>query len=428
MNLKHFFLTLAIAFSAFCANAVDFDKFFENKTLRIDYIFSGDIHNQSVSVRELASLPTWAGRRVNLDHNQLAGMGNVIVTDVETHAVIYTTSFTSLFIEWLALPEPRQRSFEHVTLIPFPKKKIEVTLNLYDPYHQRICHNTMVVDPTDILIRQRGTESVTPHKYIHKSDDPSKCIDVAILAEGYTEAEMDKFYEDAKIATEAILDYEPFKSMKHAFNFVAVAAPSKDSGSSIPKNGIWKSTACSSNFSTFYSDRYLTTQNLIDVNNLLAGIPYEQIVIITNTDEYGGGGIYNDYLITMAHHKDFRPVVVHEFGHSFGGLGDEYFYENDPLAPSNYPSNLEPWEPNLTTLHDFDSKWKSMLKKGTPVPTPQAEWEKYPVGVYEGGGYVFHGVYRPADRCRMRDNQCPGFCPVCQKALKDMILYHLEEK
>lgn len=156
----------------------------------------------------------------------------------------------------------------------------------------------------------------------------------------------------------------------------------------------------------------------------MAGIPYEHIIILANTHEYGGGGIYNHYTLTTAHNDNFEPVVVHEFGHSFGGLGDEYFYENDPLATSTYPTDIEPWEPNLTTLNNFDSKWKHLLKKGTPIPTPIEQKDKYPLGVFEGGGYVFHGVFRPADDCRMRTNTCKDFCPACAHAIENIINFY----
>ena len=246
---------------------------------------------------------------------------------------------------------------------------------------------------------------------------------VAILAEGYTTAEMDSFYHHAAVAVESILKHEPFKSRADDFNFVAVASPSIDSGVSVPRLGDWKKTAFSSHFSTFYSDRYLTTGNLQDVHDALAGIPYEHIIILANTPEYGGGGIYNSYTLTTARHRDFRPVVVHEFGHSFGGLADEYFYEND-IMDESYPLDIEPWEPNITTIVDFPSKWQSIVPEGTPVPTDPKNADKYPVGVYEGGGYVFKGVYRPADQCRMRNNTWPAFCPACQRALNLLIDFY----
>ena len=152
--------------------------------------------------------------------------------------------------------------------------------------------------------------------------------------------------------------------------------------------------------------------------------PYEHIIILANTDVYGGGGIYNSYTLTTAHHPMFKPVVVHEFGHSFGGLADEYFYEDDVMTDT-YPLDVEPWEQNISTQVNFASKWKDMLPLGTPIPTPIAERKKYPVGVYEGGGYSAKGIYRPAYDCRMKTNGYPEFCPVCQRAIRRMIEFYV---
>ena len=253
------------------------------------------------------------------------------------------------------------------------------------------------------------------------------CIDVAIMAEGYTADESDLFYKDAAVACEALFAHEPFKKLKDRFNIVAVFSESKDSGVSIPRKDEWKKTAVSSHFDTFYSDRYLTTRSVKAIHNWLAGIPYEHIIILANTDTYGGGGIYNSYTLTTAHHSMFRPVVVHEFGHSFGGLADEYAYDEAP-SPL-YPYDIEPWEPNITTLVHFEDKWKDMLEQGTPVPTkPQAD-EKLiytKVGVYEGAGYTKKGIYRPTTECRMRINEAPVFCPVCQRSLERTIRFYTE--
>ena len=291
---------------------------------------------------------------------------------------------------------------------------------------QEVCASlTHEVNPKDILIHQRGNERITPHRYLLQSGTAEDCIDVAILAEGYTQAEMDLFYKDAEIACEALFDHEPFKHLKDRFNIVAVASPSQDSGVSVPRRDEWKSTAVSSHFDTFYSDRYLTTRSVKAIHNWLAGIPYEHIIILANTDTYGGGGIYNSYTLTTTHNPMFRPVVVHEFGHSFAGLADEYAYTAEP-SPL-YPYDIEPWEQNITTLVNFESKWKDMLPEGTPVPTPvQKDPEKIytQVGVYEGAGYSLKGIYRPTTECRMKINEAPRFCPVCERAIERLINFY----
>jgi hypothetical protein len=145
--------------------------------------------------------------------------------------------------------------------------------------------------------------------------------------------------------------------------------------------------------------------------------------MLANTDEYGGGGIYNSFELTTAHNKNFFPVVTHEFGHSFGGLGDEYFYDDDVMTDT-YPLDAEPWEPNITTLIDFDSKWKEIIVKDTPIPTPTELADQYPVGIYEGGGYSSKGIYRPSYDCRMRTNKYPEFCPACQRWLRHIIDFY----
>ena len=418
-------LSLIGLMMALSVQAQAFGDYLAEKTLRLDYLFVGDQRHQAIALRELSSLPGWAGRRSHMDELPLRGNGQIHVRDKASGREIYCTSFSSLFQEWLETDESAalEKGFENTFLVPFPLRPVEIEAVLFDSKGKVATSVRHTVDPSDVLIRQKGVATVAPHKYIWKGGDEKRCIDVAILAEGYTEQEMDRFYADAEVACESLFNHEPFGSMKDRFNIVAVAVPSRDSGVSVPRLGEWKQTAFSSHFSTFYSDRYLTTSNVRAIHDALAGIPYEHIIILANTDEYGGGGIYNAYTLTTAHHKDFRPVVVHEFGHSFGGLADEYFYENDTMTDTT-PLDVEPWEQNITTLVDFDSKWKDMLKKGTPIPTLVKDSEKYPVGVYEGGGYSTKGVYRPVDYCRMRVNNVPAFCPVCQRALQRLIDFY----
>lgn len=410
-----------------------FKQNFSDTTLRLDYVFGGTVRPDGraeckIMVDGLSKQPGWAGRRHNLRKLPLAGNGRITVSDAATGDTIYCTSFSTLFQEWLTTDEAREatRAFENTFLVPMPRRKATVEVTLADSRHRPIGVLSHTVDPSDILIADHGAIAPTPHRYLHKCSEPDKAIDVAILAEGYTTEEIDSFYRHAQTAVEEILSYEPFCRHADKFNFVAVAAPSTDSGVSVPRRGEWRNTAVQSNFSTFYSDRYLTTGHVKAIHDLLTNIPYEHIIILANTEEYGGGGIYNSYTLTTARHPTFRPVVVHEFGHSFGGLADEYFYEHDDVSTSDYHSDVEPWEPNLTTLADFESKWAGMLAPDTPSPTRPEDAEKYPVGLYEGGGYVSKGVYRPADECRMRNNTYPTFCPVCTEALDILIRFYSE--
>jgi len=424
MRTRIFVASISLLFICI-AEAQDFSDHFVNKTLRVDYIFTGNSDHQNIYLDGLSSLPSWAGRKHHLAEIPLEGNGQVIVRDLNTQKCIYKTSFSSLFQEWLSTDEActTNKAFENTFLLPYPIQPVEVEVILFDMNRKEVAKMKHIVKPDDILIQEKGISHITEHKYLLRNGDEDKKIDVVILAEGYTPEEMELFYKDAQIACKSLFNHEPFQSMKDKFNMIAVASPSTDSGVSIPGQQIWKNTAFSSHFDTFYSARYLTTSRVKAIHDALAGIPYEHIIILANTEQYGGGGIYNAYTLTTAHHPMFRPVVVHEFGHSFGGLGDEYFYEQDIMSDM-YPLHIEPWEQNITTLVSFNTKWEDMLKKGTPNPTPPAVSDKYPVGVYEGGGYAAKGIYRPADNCRMRTNEYPVFCPVCQRAIKRIINFY----
>ena len=422
--MKKFFSTIILLSAALIMSAQD-------KTLRVDYIFSGTDKTQEISLDEMSSFDGWAGRRVNLDKVPVAGNGQICMKNASTGEILYRQSFSTLFQEWQTTEEATRvrKSFENVFLLPMPSVKAIVTVELYGFKGGVSASMTHEVDPSDILIRKIDPQPA-PHRYVLKSGTAEDCIDVAIVAEGYTAEEAELFYKDAEAAVEAILSHAPFDAYKDRFNFVAIALPSEDSGVSVPGEGVWKKTALGSHFDTFYMDRYLTTLRLRQMHDRLCGIPYEHIVILANTDTYGGGGIYNSYTLTTAHHPSFRPVVVHEFGHSFGALADEYYYD-DQFVEYYYP-DCEPWEQNITTLFDFESKWEDMLPKRVSIPTSPVEgniWQSFHegtdpasvIGVYEGAGYQSKGVYRPFPDCRMKTNAAEGFCPVCQRAIARMI-------
>ena len=401
-----------------------FEDFFEDKTLRIDYNFAGNAHQQEIAVDQLNVSPHWYGKRQRLAELPLEGNGQITVRSHKTGQVIYRHSFSTLFQEWLSYPEAQnvRKSFENVFLVPMPKDTVDVTLDLRNNRREVMASLTHQVVPTDILIRRIGEKDVTPYETIQEAKDSQHCIHVAYLAEGYQKDEMSTFIDDVRVAMEALFEHEPFKSLRDRFHIVAVKAPSQESGTSEPGRGIWKNTALHSHFDTFYSDRYLTTLHLKDMHDWLAGIPYEHIIVLVNSGRYGGGGIFNSYNLTTTHHAKYRPVVVHEFGHSFCGLGDEYAYDIEEVPM--YPKDIEPWEPNLTTLVDFPSKWQDLVDKKTPVPTPLTVQYKDKVGVYQGAGYNVKDVYRPCQDCRMRTNEHPVFCPVCQRALTRLIDFY----
>ena len=395
--MKRLLISLLIVISGLAACAQSFDEWFNDSTLRLDYIFAGNNHDQQIFFEKACSLPRWAGRKGRLTDVPLKGNGQLTVKDHATGQLLYVHTFSTLFQEWQATEEATRvnRAFETSYNIPQPKQPVDITVTLTDFHGKVVASMTHTVDPADILIRRLGDNGI-PYHYVWKGkvetqnlasqDVPGKrnymptegpldgnpditsCIDLAIVAEGYTHAQMGKFYRDCQRAVDALFAREPFKSLKSRFNVVAVAAESLEGGPSVPHLGRWRNTAVSTNYDTFYSDRYLTTRDIHHLYDLLACVPFEHIIVLVNSDTYGGGGIYNQVMVTTSDHPTFAQVLVHEFGHSYAGLGDEYFYDDG--YETMYPADTEPWEPNLTTLVDFQSKWADMLPKGTPVPTP----------------------------------------------------------
>ena len=408
--MKKLLIISLLSSIAISVQAQRFEDYFEDRTLRLDYTLCGDASHQQIYVDELISIPRWYGRRHRLAELPLKGNGDITVRSKADGMVIYRHSFSSLFQEWLSTAESKhvQKSFENVFLVPYPKQPVDITVELRNYHDSVFASMTHTVDPTDILIRKAGERLVTPYVTLQQAADTSRCIHVAYVAEGYQQHEMGTFLEDCKIAMESLFSHEPFRQMQDRFNMIAVMSPSAESGVSEPGKGIWRNTALGAHFDTFYSARYLTTLHLKKMNDVLAGTPYEHIIVLVNGERYGGGGIYNSYTLTDAHGPSFRPVVVHEFGHSFGGLGDEYPYgDDDPM----YFPDTEPWEPNLTTKCDFNGKWEDLVRDGK-------------AGLIEGGGYLTKGVWRGFENCRMRTNEEPEFCLVCQQALIRLINFY----
>lgn len=408
--------------------AQTFGKHFNEATLRIDYIFAGNNYSQNIYLDRMKTFSGWYGRRTNMDILPLQGNGNITVTDITGADTLYTHSFSTLFQEWQSTEEATKvgRSFESTLLIPMPKEKVQVSVELKNMHNGSKSCLKHTIDPSDILISTHNEKKTTPYRYLHKAGDSKKKIDIVFIPEGYTAEEMEQFGKDCQESIESIFRHKPFNLLKDRFNFIAVDVPSEHSGVSVPRNKIWKETATGSHFDTFYSNRYLTTPNIKKLYDILDGIPCESIIILANTNEYGGGGIYNNYMLSASRGPAYKSVIVHEFGHSFAGLADEYFYDDQYVTM--YPAGIEPWEQNLTTLTDFGSKWKDMLPQGTEIPTVADGKDRYTkVGVYEGGGYQSKGVYRPAQDCRMHTNQAPDFCPVCQRAILRLVDFLTEE-
>ncbi|MDD4257034.1 MAG: M64 family metallopeptidase [Bacteroidales bacterium] len=394
------------------AQSPSFDQYFTTERLRIDLVFTGNSKAQDAFLQSIHKEPVWAGSRTQLIDP--FGYGEYYYKIFTPDGrLLFSKGFNSLFQEWRTTEEAKHRdmAFNSSVWMPFPKSP--VVFVMYQRIAKKGTYEPILefsIDPSDALISNEKPV-YSAQKLIDNGPVENK-VDLLFVAEGYTREEMDKFLADAARFSGYLFDYEPFKSRRNDFNIWTLSPASEESGPDIPQQNIWKRTCIGASFNTFYVDRYMTAPDYLPLAKMVSGAPFDAIYVIVNTQKYGGGGIYNYYGLSMADHRDVKEVFVHEFGHSFAGLADEY-YTSQVAYIDMYPLNIEPWEPNITTMVDFGSKWKDMM-------------EVEGVGLFEGGGYMAKGVFRPADDCRMHTNTAPGFCPVCQRAISRMIDYYCQ--
>ena len=420
-SLLFLLLFISVAYSQ-----VNFDDYFEDKTLRLDYFHSGDKERNYYSFDELIEEPYWGGSKVNLIDKFNYGKYKFEVYDAASTQIIYSRGYSTIFNEWQTTEEAKNtmRTFNETVVFPFPKKPVLVIFYAASRKNEWIKKFEYEVNPENYFIKP---ERISEYKNFEvlNSGDPSVKVDIVIIPEGYTEDEMDAFKEDCERFTGYLFNSSPYKENKDKFNIWGIEAPSIESGTDIPKDNIWKKTLVNSNFYTFDTERYLMTTNNKSLRDVASNAPYDQIYILVNSDKYGGGAIFNHYSISVTKVKNFEFIITHEFGHGFASLADEY-WTSDVAYEEFYPLDVEPTDPNLTTLVDFDSKWKDLVEEGTPIPTPDTDDYKNKVGAFEGGGYMEKGIYRPAHDCTMKSIKIDGFCPVCKRAIQEMIDFYTE--
>ena len=409
---------------SFTANA-QFGKYFHDKTLRIDYFHSGNNESEFYTIDELIEEPYWGGSKINLLDTFDFGKYYVKVFDIENDSLIYSRGYSTIFGEWQTTDEAKitSRSFRESIVMPYPRNDVRV--EFYSRNKKGVFGKKFeyLVDTDDYFISPKQ-RSQYPMFDVFVSGDHANKVDIVILPEGYTKDEMGKFIDDCKVFVEDFFSFSPYSENKDKFNIRGILAPSEDSGSDIPADLVWKNTLLNSRFYTFDLKRYCMTTDFFSVRDLAGNAPYDQIFIMINIQKYGGGAIYNFYS-ACGHYTPLEDkILIHEFGHGFAGLGDEY-YTSEVAYNDFYPLDIEPWEPNLTTLVDFDEKWKHLLKKNTPIPTP-VDKKKFlkRLGVFEGGGYSAKGIYRPADDCLMNSFKGKKFCGACNEAIINMINFY----
>ncbi|MCK5738506.1 peptidase M64 [bacterium] len=449
----------------------EFSTLFRDQTLRIDYVHTGGKNTEIISVDQIYSQGVWAGSKTNLIDILMLGKYQYRLLLAKNDSLIYSRGFSSVYGEWETTAEAQRIycSFHETALVPQPKKPVKLALakrNKLGRFEE--IWRSPVIDPDSRFVNREPLPSNVKVETLKKNGSPSEKVDLLFLGDGYSKKEMRLFKKDVRHFVKTLFSAEPFKSRESDFNVRAVLTPSAHSGVDEPRQDVWKNTAFDCSFNTFDLPRYVLTLGNKKVRDAAAQAPYDFMIILFNSPRYGGGGIYNLYAISYSGKPDgprnWIPdyVLVHEFGHCFGGLGDEY-YSSAVVYEDFYPAGVEPWEPNLTTLlPGQDLKWQELVEPGTPIPTPwnkagydslaakrsaldrnaanyagerrrleiklksllKAEpyWGK--VGAFEGGGYLSEGVYRPALDCQMFSRTTDGFDPVCQAAIERMIDFY----
>ena len=470
---------------------VSFDDFFVDKALRLEMYQTGDARDEVVTLHRICSEPIWPENPRALICPFELGRYAIKVYDAATDRLIYTKGFDTMFAEYRTTKpaiDGTKRVFQTTVRIPEPKKPVRVSFERRDKYNALSSIFTTQIDPADYHI-VRESEKLGDKTFIaQKSGEPHDCVDLAFISEGYTAADEEKFKADVEKMSAFMFSVDPYKNCRNKFNVYGVFRPSAERGMDEPRQHSYRSTVLDASYNSFDLDRYLLTENNHELHRMAAQVPYDTIVILVNTPRYGGGSICLDYCISSVDNATSPRVFVHEFGHSFAYLADEYV--GTVAYNDRYPLGVEPLEANITELLDRDHiKWKKLLTPGVTLPTTdgkaevralQSEFDAAQkkgreelaaaetngvsaedrkaiadrnqareqetqdkltkakayvaglgntVGAFEGAGYMAKGMYRPQFACWMGNGSpTQGFCPVCQQGIRQMIEYYAPEK
>lgn len=421
MIVKKVILFLFISYSLLAQ--VNFNEYFIDKQLRLDYFHSGNSKEDFYTFDELIEEPYWGGSNTNLIDTIEYGNFMFYVFDHKSNQLIYSRGYSSLFQEWQTTEEAKKisRSYTETLVFPYPKDSVRVEIHDRDEKNNFVKRYELIVDPNSYFVKKERPNKSVNFK-VHYSGNSAEKLDIVFIPEGYSKSEKDKFHSDCKKFTEYLFDYEPFSEYQDLINVWGIDAYSEDSGVDVPGDSVWKNTIVNSSFYTFDSERYLMTTDMKSVRNYASNAPYDQIYILANTEKYGGGAIYNYYSITAVDHRSSKQVFIHELGHGLAGLADEY--GADATYNEFYPLDVEPWEPNVTTLVNFESKWKNLLSEDSEIPTSIDGKDELEIGVFEGAGYVAKGVYRSTPNSIMRAFSSNEFNEVSKQAIKRIIRFY----
>lgn len=473
----------------FAQQTVDFETYFSDQTMRIDYFHIGDATTEIVTIDQVYQYGVWAGSKNHLIDNFNNGKYYFKIYDAASRNLIYSKGFGSYFGEYQTSSKAAngiKKTFHESALLPYPKQKI--TFALEKRNRQNILEEIYRsdIDPADVMVIRDSIKDQSVKVFKSQDGgDPHVKVDIAMIAEGYTRAEEKKFKKDLERFTEIFFRAEPYKSHRNDFNIYGVLKPSEESGVDEPRHNSFKNSTLNATFNSMGSERYLLTEDNKTLRDVAAHVPYDALYIMVNHKRYGGGGIYNWYC-TFTSDNDWSPYLfVHEFGHSLLGLADEY-YTSSVAYEDFYPAGVEPVEPNVTALLDpANIKWKVLMTEEIELPTPWEKsaydemsfaWQKKrrelnnkiaelkrdgapeeeitavektyadydrdytqkvqdylkaskyygKIGAFEGAGYATKGLYRPMTDCIMFSKGADTFCKVCEASIVGIIKHYSE--
>jgi hypothetical protein len=454
------FLLLGLSFSAFSDETTP--------TMRVDYYHSGNAEMEMFSLHQVVLEPLpWPGNPGKVLDTTQRGYFMFQVEDPGSGEVLYSRGFSSIFQEWQSTGEARQmnRSFHESVRFPKPDKPVRLRIFKRNEAQGFDSIWTAEIDPNDMLVVRAHAPAPAAVLKLHVSGASSGKVDLVILGDGYTPKETEKFAVDAQRLTEALFTYSPFRERAGDFNVWGINPPAVESGVNRPSNGTFRYSPSGTTYDAFRAERYILAFDNLGMRRILQHTPYEFIVILGNSHTYGGGGIYGLYSTVAADSDWSEYLFVHEFGHHFAALADEYYTSDAVYEPTT--DRPEPWEPNVTALHDpAKLKWGRLVKEGTGLPTEwpketfeafqhenqarraqlradkrpesemnqlfrsEQEWVRklfaqYPatnsvVGAFEGANYAASGYFRSEMNCIMFTRE-DAFCQACSDAVEEMI-------
>lgn len=454
-----------VAITSIEDGSIGFDSWFLDKTMRLDYYHSGTSREEHFAIDQVVTDGPWGGSRTQLADELELGLYFFEIHDNITGRMLFSRGFASIFGEWQTIPEAEKQwgTFHESLRFPWPKNPFTLSVKKRDGENRFQVIWTTPIDPASRLVNLSAPAKKYKVDVICENGAASNKVDLVILGDGYSQAEMEKFRKDAKRLTDVLMGTEPFKSRAKDFNIRAVETPAESSGVCKPHPGVFKRTPLSVHYGSFGSERYALTYDNKTVRDVASMVPYDFMVILVNERTYGGGGIYNLYTTVSADNKFADYIMVHELGHHMAALADEYYTSS--VSYEIPPVTVEPWETNVTALLDPGNlKWKGLVEPGTPVPTPwnkeafdKAGYEiqkqrdslraakvpenvmedlfmrqkkqedgffadekyKDKVGAFEGANYTATGQYRSQLDCIMYTRHM-NFCRVCRHGLEEV--------